>query len=145
MFTVKLLIIVLLSVNLATAKVFSRCDLAKTLVKNYKFLKKDIANWVCLIESESGRNTAAKSPTNSNGSRDYGLFQINSLYWCSGGKGSHYNECHVSCKNLTDSDISDDVKCAQLIYSRQGFKAWYGWQHRCQNHKVSSYISGCKI
>ncbi|GAB6023225.1 hypothetical protein CHUAL_008043 [Chamberlinius hualienensis] len=42
--------------NLATVKVCSRCDWAKTLVKN-------MANCVCLIESESGRNTTAKSPT----------------------------------------------------------------------------------
>jgi len=33
---------------------------------------------------------------------------------------------------LLDDDISDDCACANLIYSIQGFPAWYGWQAKCQ-------------
>ncbi|GLH06470.1 Lysozyme c-1 [Gryllus bimaculatus] len=32
---------------------------------------------------------------------------------------------------LLDSDITDDITCAKLINSRQGFDAWNGWKSHC--------------
>lgn len=40
---------------------------------------------VCLIEAESSRRTDAVHGPDEDGSYDYGLFQINSRYWCSTG------------------------------------------------------------
>ncbi|KAJ7317536.1 hypothetical protein JRQ81_003698 [Phrynocephalus forsythii] len=95
----------------AEAKVFERCELAREL-KRSGFDK--VGDWVCLVEHESRYNTAA---INDNGrSRDYGIFQINSQYWCDDGKtqGSK-NMCHISCSKFLDDDIRDDMKCAKLI------------------------------
>ncbi|XP_010012380.1 PREDICTED: lysozyme C-like, partial [Nestor notabilis] len=80
------------------AKVFSRCDLVKTLRGHdfEGFVGKTVADWVCLVKHESSYNTEA---VNNNGpSRDYGIFQINSKYWCEDGKttGSK-NACRISC------------------------------------------------
>lgn len=50
---------------------------------------------VCLVENESARNTD-KTNSNRNGSKDYGLFQINDKYWCSN-SGSPGKDCNVTC------------------------------------------------
>ncbi|GLH14350.1 Lysozyme [Gryllus bimaculatus] len=75
---------------------------------------------LCLIQHESSYNTAATN--------------INDKYWC--------GEKAVGA--LLNSDITDDIKCAKLIYSRQGFNAWYGWKNHCQGVTLPS-ISGCGI
>lgn len=59
---------------------------------------------VCLVEAESSRNTAAVGPANSNGSRDYGLFQINNKYWCSNGVAG--KDCNVKCEGILNIFIS---------------------------------------
>ena len=46
---------------------------------------------------------------------------------------------------LINDDISDDVTCANLIYSRQGFKAWYGWINHCDGQDTESYVSDCNL
>lgn len=33
---------------------------------------------------------------------------------------------------LLDDDITDDVQCANIIYSIHGFEAWAGWKGKCQ-------------
>merc|ERR1712130_256997 len=89
---------------------------------------------------------AAKGGPNYDGSYDWGLFQVNDYYWCSGsGQASKYNDCNVSCNNLVNNNISDDCDCAKLIYKRHGFDAWYGWINGCKGKDTSSYISGCKL
>ncbi|GAB6026270.1 hypothetical protein CHUAL_012478 [Chamberlinius hualienensis] len=141
----QLFMLTLMVVSFTTARLFTRCDLARVLLNNYGFPKKDLANWVCLIEAESGRNTASVGPYNGNGSRNYGLFQINSLNWCSGGPKSRNNECKVPCRSLINDDISDDAKCAKYIYKTHNFNAWYGWTNKCKNKNVSGYITGCRL
>lgn len=119
------------------------------------------------MESESGRNTAALGGPNSDGSYDYGLFQINSRYWCK--VGSPGGDCNIDCncmmflilllilifllnallinfENVTDfldDHIADDMKCANLIYKRHGFKAWRGWVKKCQGALPD--LSGCGL
>ncbi|XP_046385445.1 lysozyme-like [Ischnura elegans] len=107
--------------------VFKRCELARELL-SLEFPEPLLPDWVCLVENESGRNTSAKGGPNSNGSYDYGIFQINSRYWCGDGK-----DCGIPCSDLIDDDIRDDAVCALKIYRRQGFNAWHGWTKRCKN------------
>lgn len=45
--------------------------------------------------AESSGNTAAVGGPNTDGSYDYGLFQINSRYWCT--VGSPGNGCNIDC------------------------------------------------
>ncbi|PZC80959.1 hypothetical protein B5X24_HaOG213728 [Helicoverpa armigera] len=113
------------------AKYFAtRCDLVHELRKQ-AFPEDKMADWVCLIDSESARHTDIVSKPNKNGSRDHGLYQINDNLWCSNttvpGKG-----CHVTCADIVTDDITKASICAKKIFRRQGFVAWHGWTKRCQ-------------
>uniref|UniRef100_A0A663F5H8 lysozyme n=1 Tax=Aquila chrysaetos chrysaetos TaxID=223781 RepID=A0A663F5H8_AQUCH len=94
-------------------KVIPRCDLVKILCQHgfEDFWGKTITDWICMVKHESSYNTKA---FHDNGvSRDYGIFQINSQYWCEDGKthGSK-NVCHISCSN---DNNEDDIQCAKNI------------------------------
>nr|BAN20655.1 unkown protein [Riptortus pedestris] len=59
-------------------KKFSQCALVKELLK-HGIPKNEMANWICLIEHESGYNTKA-THRNTDGSIDYGLFQVINMF-----------------------------------------------------------------
>ncbi|XP_047117814.1 lysozyme c-1-like [Schistocerca piceifrons] len=124
----------------ARAVVFTRCELYHELLQR-DFPEDQLPDWVCLVENESARNTSALSPINTNGSQDFGLFQINNRYWCDSWNGTE-GSCHVACKDLLDDDIDDDCECAHLIFSRQGFNAWHGWTKRCKDKPLPD-LSHC--
>lgn len=136
LFVPVLVLLVIIGCSITDSKIFERCELAKLLLNTYKLPKSQIATWVCLAFKESSYNTAAQNKV----SGDYGLFQINSKYWCS--TGSTAKDCGVTCDSLLDNDISNDVKCAKLIQSKQGFSAWVAYQY-CKN--PDSYIANCGI
>uniref|UniRef100_A0A4W2H730 lysozyme n=1 Tax=Bos indicus x Bos taurus TaxID=30522 RepID=A0A4W2H730_BOBOX len=109
-------------------KVFERCELARTLKKlgldGYKGVS--LANWLCLTKWESSYNTKATNYNPSSESTDYGIFQINSKWWCNDGKTPNaVDGCHVSCSELMENDIAKAVACAKQIVSEQGITAWY--------------------
>ncbi|XP_078468343.1 lysozyme C-1/C-2-like [Lampetra planeri] len=124
------------------AKVFARCELAKALY-DMGVGKASLGDWVCLAFAESSYSTAA-THRNPNGSTDYGIFQINSKWWCDNGTKGH-NACQVKCSELLEDDITKSVACAKLIVQQQGLKAWYGWKSKCQGKDVSVYVQGCKL
>nr|AFZ78837.1 C-type lysozyme-2 [Coptotermes formosanus] len=124
-----LAVVLVTIVGPAAAKVYSQCQLA-TLLRN-NGITSNINDWVCLIISESSGNTTAKGGPNSNGSYDYGLFQVNSRYWC--GTSGPGGDCNVACSKLLDENVADDIACAKKIYARHGFSAWYGWKNKCKN------------
>ncbi|KAJ0051069.1 hypothetical protein NL108_012303, partial [Boleophthalmus pectinirostris] len=51
---------------------------------------------VCLTQHESNYNTRATN-RNTDGSTDYGIFQINSRWWCRDGGVSSSNGCGIQC------------------------------------------------
>ncbi|KAG5876915.1 hypothetical protein JTB14_021358 [Gonioctena quinquepunctata] len=55
-------------------KVYTRCGLTQELL-NLGFGRSLVGNWVCLIESESARDTS-KQITKANGGKALGLFQV---------------------------------------------------------------------
>uniref|UniRef100_F5GTS2 lysozyme n=1 Tax=Simulium guianense TaxID=445764 RepID=F5GTS2_SIMGU len=123
----------------AEAKQFKTdCEVVRALRQN-GFSENQLRDWVCLIRSESSLKTHATN-RNKNGSTDYGLFQINSRYWC--GQGRVGGDCKVKCESLIDDNIADDSLCAKLIFKRHGFNAWYGWQSKCRG-KALPNISKC--
>lgn len=136
-------VVILFSPYPCKAKIYNRCQLAKELVQKHGFDRNSIADWICLVKSESSYDTAAKGGPNSNGSYDHGLFQINDRYWCSP-PGPH-NDCGVTCSALRSDDITASAKCAKKIFRRHGFNAWYGWKKACEGKDVSSYIKDCGI
>ncbi|XP_049308567.1 lysozyme-like [Bactrocera dorsalis] len=112
------------------AKEYMRCQLTRELLLKYGINKTFLSNWICLIEHESNRSTKVLK-RNPNGSRSYGLFQINSKEWCRVSRKGGL--CGNKCEDFLDDNIDDDVACAKRIFQRDGFKNWPGWSASCRN------------
>ncbi|XP_068825901.1 lysozyme C, tracheal isozyme isoform X2 [Capricornis sumatraensis] len=144
-----LLILGLLVLSVAVqGKKFEKCELARTLKKfglaGYKGVS--LANWMCLAYGESHYNTQAINYNPGSKSTDYGIFQINSKWWCNDGKTPKaVNGCGVSCSALLKDDITQAVACAKKIVSQQGITAWVAWKNNCQNRDLTSYVKGCRV
>ncbi|XP_072938934.1 lysozyme-like [Epargyreus clarus] len=121
------------------AKQLSRCQLVHEL-RNQGFPEAQMRDWVCLVEHESSRRTHKIGTVNKNGSRDYGLFQINDKYWCSK-TSTPGKDCNLTCNDVITDDITKASTCAKKIYKRHGFRAWYGWINNCQGSLPD--ISSC--
>ncbi|XP_073413294.1 lysozyme C-1-like [Dendrobates tinctorius] len=127
------------------AKVYSRCELFRifqqTGLAGYRGYS--AANWICLAFYESNYNTAA---VNNNGpSRDYGIFQINSKWWCNDGRtAGAVNACHISCQSLLNDNIYDDIECAKrVVRDPNGISAWVAWKNHCKGKNLSRFTAGC--
>ncbi|CAH1994919.1 unnamed protein product [Acanthoscelides obtectus] len=112
---------------LAEGKVYTKCGLTQELLKK-GFSRSLVGNWVCLIESESGKDTS-KQVTKANGSKSLGLFQINSKEWCQ--FGTPGGKCRMKCEDLVNEDITDDSACARKVERDLGFRNWEGWVRSC--------------
>nr|CAH7769425.1 unnamed protein product [Callosobruchus chinensis] len=126
---------------LADGKVYTKCGLTQELLKK-GFSRSLVGNWVCLIESESGKDTS-KEVTKANGSKSLGLFQINSKDWCQFGTAG--GKCRMKCEDLLNENIEDDASCALKIHSELGFKAWDGWTRGCYGRTYPSTIASACI
>ncbi|XP_041529292.1 lysozyme C-1-like [Microtus oregoni] len=140
--------LLLLSVTV-DAKVYTRCAFAKLLKENgmdgYKGVS--LADWVCLAQHESNFNTKATNYNPGSRSTDYGIFQINSKYWCNDGKTPNaVNACGISCSVLLQDDITQAITCAKrVVRDPQGVKAWVAWKTHCQNQDLSKYVKDCGV
>uniref|UniRef100_A0A8D0HJE4 lysozyme n=1 Tax=Sphenodon punctatus TaxID=8508 RepID=A0A8D0HJE4_SPHPU len=108
------------------AKIFGRCELAYRLqdegMDGYEGYS--LANWICMAFFESGFNTGTED-LNSDGSTDYGIFQINSRVWCENHRSPSKNLCYIPCTDLLTNDIADDITCAKrIVRDPQGMNAW---------------------
>ncbi|KAB0792620.1 hypothetical protein PPYR_14579 [Photinus pyralis] len=134
----------LLICSVVSARVYKRCELARELLEVHEIPKAQLATWVCIANYESHYNTSAHNSR----SGDHGLFQISELYWCSPpGEGL---ACGVSCAELKDDDIEDDVVCARRIFRQHqrltgdGFNAWAVYKRHCNDKEhVRSFLRGC--
>jgi lipocalin len=114
----------------------SQCQIANYL-RQSGFPESTIGTMVCISKYESSYNCDAKN-TNTDGSSDYGLLQINSYYWCSGDPKSKYNQCGTSCSSL--NNCQTNTNCAYKVWKQQGYNAWYGYKYHkseCDNYKVN--------
>lgn len=80
------------------------------LVKQAGFPESVHVTMVAIARAESGFRVEAVNNANSNGSSDYGLFQINSVH-------------QFDSRRLT-SDATYNTQCAKRIYDSQGLRAW---------------------
>jgi cell wall-associated NlpC family hydrolase len=80
------------------------------LVKQAGFPSADQATMVAICRAESGYRVDAIGGPNSNGTYDYGLFQINSVHG-------------YDTRKLT-SDATFNTQAAKRIYDGQGLRAW---------------------
>ncbi|XP_033157262.1 lysozyme P [Drosophila mauritiana] len=111
------------------ARTMDRCSLARAMSK-LGVPRDQLAKWTCIAQHESSFRTGVVGPANSNGSNDYGIFQINNKYWCKPADGRFsYNECGLSCNALLTDDITNSVRCAQKIQRQQGWTAWSTWKY----------------
>ncbi|XP_049988095.1 lysozyme C-1-like [Alexandromys fortis] len=140
--------LLLLSVTV-NAKVFKRCALAKLLKQDgmdgYKGVS--LADWLCLAHHESNFNTKATNYNSGGQSTDYGIFQINSRYWCNDGKTPKaVNACGISCSALLQDNITQAIKCAKrVVRDPQGIRAWVAWKTHCQHQDLSKYVKNCGV
>lgn len=93
------------------------------------------------MQSESGLNTNLITGPKTASSYSYGIFQINSNKWCS--RGRRGGICNKRCEDFANDDIQDDIVCAKMIYSQDGFKAWEGWMKKCKNRPLPN-IGNCR-
>jgi len=106
------------------------------LLKNAGFPGGDIPKLVCTALKESSFNPRALNTKNTNGSWDWGLFQLNDRYWC--GRNGVGGDCRAKCADLYDA--AKNVACAKIVYTRQGLSAWYGYTGNrayCNSYSVS--------
>uniref|UniRef100_G3Q2S7 lysozyme n=1 Tax=Gasterosteus aculeatus aculeatus TaxID=481459 RepID=G3Q2S7_GASAC len=156
-------VVFLLLVAAAGAKVYERCEWARVLKANgmdgyggygLADCSKDARNVplfygiirVCLSYSESGYSTTATN-FNTDGSTDYGIFQINSRWWCEDGRTPRSkNACSISCSALVSDDVRVAINCAKrVVRDPNGMRAWVGWRNHCEHRDVSSYLAGCRL
>ncbi|KAM4615252.1 lysozyme C II-like [Polymixia lowei] len=137
-----------LLVAIAHAKVFDRCEWARVLKANGMdgYRGHSLANWVCLTKWESSYNTQATNH-NTDGSTDYGIFQINSRYWCEDYTTPRgRNVCGIQCSELLTNDVSIAIQCAKrVVRDPNGIGAWVAWRRHCENRDLSSYVAGCGL
>nr|Q9DD65.1 RecName: Full=Lysozyme C; AltName: Full=1,4-beta-N-acetylmuramidase C; Flags: Precursor [Paralichthys olivaceus]BAB17215.1 chicken-type lysozyme [Paralichthys olivaceus]BAB18249.1 c-type lysozyme [Paralichthys olivaceus] len=140
-------LVVLLLVAVANARVYERCEWARLLrnqgMDGYRGIS--LANWVCLTEWESHYNTRATNH-NTDGSTDYGIFQINSRWWCNDSQTPTSNACNIRCSELLTDDVIVAIKCAKrVVRDPNGIGAWVAWRQHCQGQDLSSYLAGCGL
>ncbi|XP_063066627.1 lysozyme C-like [Engraulis encrasicolus] len=138
-------LVFLVLVTAASAKVFTRCELARIL----KFAGMDgfhgakLADWVCLTKWEADYDTQ-KVNRLKDGSTDYGIFQLNSKWWCSDGKTKTKNACNINCSALMSDNIQASIACAKhVMLDHNRLHAWAEWRHHCMGQNLTKYISGC--
>uniref|UniRef100_A0A672GQD3 lysozyme n=2 Tax=Salarias fasciatus TaxID=181472 RepID=A0A672GQD3_SALFA len=139
-------LVFLLLLAVSSAKVFERCEWARVLKKygmdGYRGVT--LADWVCLSQWESSYDTGATN-YNGLGSTDYGIFQINSRYWCEDGSPTS-NGCNIKCSELLSDDVGAAINCAKrVVKDPQGVRAWVAWKRHCENQDLSSYVQGCGV
>lgn len=143
------LVLVATVLGVSTAKIFEKCELASLLEKVYGVSREDVKKWVCIAQYESSFDTSSVNDFNTNGSKDYGLFQLNNKYWCDDTYGK--NVCRMPCADLLDDDLTDDVACFKKIIKETeqwkgqgtGYTAWVAYTNRCQKVDLDEYMSEC--
>ncbi|XP_044133113.1 lysozyme C-like [Bufo gargarizans] len=139
----------LLLLAIASGKKYERCELARVLKKGGLggFRGYSLENWICTAYYESGFNTASTNYNPPDKSTDYGIFQMNSRWWCNDNKtpGSK-NACNINCKALLTDNISQAIKCAKRVVSNSnGMNAWVAWRKYCKGKKLAKWTQGCKL
>nr|AFM89614.1 lysozyme variant [Callorhinchus milii] len=148
----KTLFVLSLLFLVASAKIYDRCVLARQLKAAGLdgFRGYSLPNWICMVQHESSYNTRAINENRRQGrvvSTDYGLFQINSRYWCDDGRTpGTSNTCRINCSAFLNDDITDDIRCVKGVVSDpNGMAAWYGWRDHCRGRNLQSYVQGCNV
>uniref|UniRef100_A0A8D2AT75 Lysozyme like 6 n=1 Tax=Sciurus vulgaris TaxID=55149 RepID=A0A8D2AT75_SCIVU len=129
------------------AALIRRCDLAKVLHEQDLdgFEGYSLSEWICLAFAESKFNIS-KVNENVDGSRDYGIFQINSHYWCNDYRSHSENYCHVDCEDLLEPNLLSSISCAKkMVSGARGMRNWLNWRLFCAGRPLSYWMTGCHL
>ncbi|XP_062031621.1 lysozyme-like protein 6 [Lepus europaeus] len=129
------------------AFIIHRCDLAKVLHEQELegFEGYSLSDWLCLAFVESKFNTS-KVNENADGSSDYGIFQINSHFWCNDYHSHTENFCHEDCQDMLSPNLLSSISCAKKIVSgSRGMKNWVEWRLHCAGRPLSYWMTGCHL
>lgn len=140
-------LVLLLLVAAANARIFKRCEWVHVLkakgMDGYRGIS--LADWVCLSQWESHYNTGVTNYNKRDGSTDYGIFQINSRYWCDNGMPT-YNGCRIKCTELLSDNVDAAITCAKrVVRDPNGIRAWVAWRKHCEGQELSPYLKGCGV
>lgn len=80
-----------------------------------RYFHEDPETAIAIANAESGLNPLAVNTKNTNGTTDYGLWQINSIH----------NPTEVQ-----KTDAVENTKLAREIYERRGWDAWSAWTNK---------------
>lgn len=84
----------------------------------------DVGTMVCIARAESRLSPEKINHHNRNHTKDYGLFQINTIW---------LGACNLNTK--TALDTQKNIECAQYVYTKQGLTAWSTYKF-CATIKV---------
>ncbi|XP_078416691.1 lysozyme C-1-like [Cetorhinus maximus] len=148
----KILVVLSLLFMVTSGKVYEKCELARILKDKGLdgFHRHSLANWICMVETESGFNTNLTRHYRNLGiitSTNYGIFQINNMEWCDNGMATFsYNLCQISCNSLLDDDITDDIQCIKsVVVTQLGMDIWPGWKKNCLGRDHSHFLDDCQL
>lgn len=109
-----------------SARRFTKCEVAQIMYTTGDYTMESLPDWMCLVNSESSFNSSAIGGPNSNGSSDWGLFQVNDNFWCTlEGVG---NDCNVNCWG--EIEENEDLLCSSrnlFILSRSCWRLFGRW------------------
>lgn len=88
----------------AYSRTFSTCEVAE-IMEAAGFARESLPDWMCLILNESSFNSSSIGGPNTNGSFDWGLFQINDNYWCNAEFAGLSNDCNMECTGKSCKDF----------------------------------------
>ncbi|XP_059620889.1 lysozyme c-1 [Phlebotomus argentipes] len=125
-----------LFLGLCDARRYDECELARELAQY--FPRSQLPDWICLVQSESNFDTRAMNKHNKDGSWDWGLFQINDRYWCSGHHHERKNICGIDCETMLNSGLGYQINCVKKIHKIHGFEGWEGWKAKCMGRNLPS-------
>uniref|UniRef100_A0A182FCC9 lysozyme n=1 Tax=Anopheles albimanus TaxID=7167 RepID=A0A182FCC9_ANOAL len=128
-----------------SGRVFDRCELAQELHLRQGLPLDEAATWVCIAKHQSNFNSSAIG-YGPDGVQYHGMFQLSDEYWCSPpGRGW---VCGVTCEQLRDGDLTDDLACMRHIFeehqriSGDGYNAWAVYQPYCKG-RATALLEGC--
>ncbi|KAM5171166.1 lysozyme C-like [Mantella aurantiaca] len=98
-------------------------------------------DYICLISYISSFDTTLHTS-----SSEYGILQINSLWWCDDGVTvGRKNLCGDLCDDFLDNDITNDLLCLKrIVKDSNGLEAWPVWKEKCKGKDLSHFTKNCK-
>lgn len=143
--------VIVIDVLLVHGRLFDRCE----LVGAFRGQRPDIEHnelnrWICIAQQHSKFDSASVN-VDPDGSIGYhGLFHISDRYWCAKTFADYFERvCHMTCEQLKDDHLQDDVVCVQKVFeehrrlSGDGFSAWPVSQTACAS--PPDLISDCGV